>query len=161
MHLDRTVADGHKITSKIEFVVSKEDQYIVLIAEDKHPGGISEVTDWCEPQIAGEIFVTAFHNVYMGNRDNSYTIYYPLYIYAVRIVATKFTFYKAEVSRDYLRECSTKLPTSHFIKIKRYPQQEEGSRDMARKLNAWDFCNEEERILILKTLKGLRDSNLT
>lgn len=159
---DYTAAVAHNcsITSKIEFIVSKEDQYIVLIAEDKHPGGISEVTDWCEPQIAGEIFVTAFHNIYMGNQSDNYTVTYPLIIYAVRIDGTKFTFYKAEVSRKYLKECSTSLPYTDNLIVKRFPPQEDESPDIARKLNAWDFCNQSERINILKTLKALHDSNL-
>jgi len=148
------------ITSKIKFIVSKEDQYIVLIAEDKHPGGISEVTDWCKPQIAGEIFVTAFHNIYMGNKSDEYTVTYPLIIYAIRIVSTKFTFYKAEVSRKYIKECSTSLPHTDSLIVKRFPQQEEERSDIARKLNAWYFCQQLDCINILTTLKALHDLSL-
>src|ERR1700730_5955979 len=53
--------DQHKITSKVEFMITKEDKYIVLIIEDKHPRNVSELSDWSEPQIAGEIFGAAYH----------------------------------------------------------------------------------------------------
>lgn len=148
------IGNDHKITSKVEYMVTRDDAYVVLIVEDKHARGVSELTDWSEPQIAGEIFGSAYHNVTLSNNRLSY----PFYIYAIRVVSTNFTFYKAEITREYLEECINELPARNTLEIKRYPEQPPAISNQARMLNAWDFTNEQDRIHILKTLKGLRDS---
>ncbi len=65
---DYTVVIGHdhRITSKVDYMVTKRDVYIVFVVEDKHPKGTSELTNWSEHQIAGEIFGSAYHNVDIG-----------------------------------------------------------------------------------------------
>ncbi|GAB5588900.1 hypothetical protein Unana1_03800 [Umbelopsis nana] len=75
------IDNNHKITSKVEYMVTRNDTYVVLIIEDKHARGVSELRDWSEPQIAGEMFGSAYHNVTRSNNRLSY----PFYIYAVRV----------------------------------------------------------------------------
>jgi hypothetical protein len=144
----------HKISSKVEFMITKEDKYIVLIVEDKHPKNVSELSDWSEPQIAGEIFGAAYHNVSMNIKQN-----YPFNIYAIRIIGTKFTFYKATIERNYLIEAQKKLPTKNNLQIKRYPYQTESNEKEGRVLNALDFTIENDRKIILEILKSLYEIN--
>ena len=140
------------ITSKVDYMITKQESYIVFIIEDKHSRGTSELTDWSEHQIAGEIFIAAYHNLYIANN-----ISYPFYIQAIRIVGTKFTFYKAEITKAYLEECAEDAPSRNSLIITRYPKQQPASTNSSRMLTAWDFCDPSERIEILKTLRGLHD----
>lgn len=146
--------DGIQISSKVEFMVTKMDRYVVLILEDKTPQGISELTNWGEHQIAGEIFVTAFHEISMRTSSQE-PIEYPLKIYAIRIVGTYFTFYRCDVSREYMSECMTRLPKASLV-IQRYPPQEKSSEHISRSLSAWNFCDPQDRQRIVQTLKSLR-----
>lgn len=135
------INNDRKITSKVEYMITRGDAYVVLIVR-----GVSELTDWSEPQIAGAIFSSAYHNVSINGLS------YPFNIYAVRVVSTKFTFYKAMVTRKYLEECVHGLPIRNMLDIKSYPPTENHT------LNGWDFADEQDRIRILETFKGLRDS---
>lgn len=141
------MGNDQKITSKVEYMVTRGDAYVVLIAR-----GVSELTDWSEPQIAGAIFASAYHNVTING------LAYPFNIYAIRVVSTKFTFYKAMVTRKYLEECVHGLPIRNILEIKRYPPQPPATENQKYTLNAWDFADEQDRIRILETFKGLRDS---
>lgn len=143
-----TIGDSHKITSKVEFMVIRQEQYVVFVVEDKRPASVAELTDWGEPQIAGELFVSAFHNVFLGYAK------YPIKVFAIRVVGTRFTFYKSEISRSYMEESLLNLPAKNFMVIQRYPPQEGPKEDGSRALNAWDFCNPDDRKEIVKTLKS-------
>ena len=143
-----TIGNSHKITSKVEFMVIKQEQYVVFIVEDKRPASVGELTDWGEPQIAGELFVSAFHNVFLG-----YTKY-PIKVFAIRVVGTCFTFYKSEISRSYMEESLSNLPVKNSMIIKRFPAQEEPRENEIRVFNAWDFCKPDDRREIIKTLKS-------
>ena len=82
----------------------KNDMLIILIVEDKHPFDVYELKDWSEPRIAGELLGAGFHNMQLSSLyslDRS-PIKYPIYINAIRVVGTKFTFYKAIITREYL-----------------------------------------------------------
>ncbi len=149
------IGDNYKISSKVEYMITRRNTYIVLIVEDKHQKGVSELTDWSEPQIAGEIFGSAYHNVSIAEG----VLKYPFNLYAIRVISTKFTFYKAIVTRKYLEECVNRLPIQNSLTIKRYPQQLP-ALNQPRILNAWDFSIEHDRLQILEVLKGLRDSNV-
>ncbi|CAO3654364.1 unnamed protein product [Cunninghamella echinulata] len=137
-------------------MVTKDDSYIVLIIEDKHIKNISESDDWSEPQIAGEIFGAAFHN-----KSLSYTkkITYPFNIYAIRVIGTKFTFYKSIVTREYIKETETGLPKTNKLEIRRFPSQPSVFPNQDKELAALDFTNENDRIVILSILKTLYEIN--
>jgi hypothetical protein len=147
--------DLHKITSKVEFMITKEDTYVVLIVEDKHPRNVSELSDWSEPQIAGEIFGAAYHNIFINDGN----LIYPFNIYAIRVIGTKITFYKSIITREYLKEAQKTLPKKNKLEIKRFPQQPDSSPNQSRKLEALDFTNEKDRISILSIFKGLYEIN--
>jgi hypothetical protein len=148
-----TIGNDHKITSKVEFMIIKQEQYVVFIVEDKRPASVAELTDWGEPQIAGKLFVSAFHNVFLGYAG------YPIKVFAIRVVGTHFTFYKSEISRSYLEESLQNLPVRNSMIIKRFPPQEGFREDGSRMLTAWDFCNPDDRREIIKTLKSFCQSS--
>lgn len=93
--------------------------------------------NWEEPQIAGEIFGSAHHN---GTLYRGKAIAYP--------------FYKTAVGEEYLDECQNEgLPTRNRMVIKRYPKD-------ANPYNAWDFCDENDRLKILKMLKSIESKSI-
>lgn len=143
--------DQHKITSKVEFMITIEDKYVVLIVEDKHPKNVSELSDWSEPQIAGEIFGAAYHNISINDEN----LIYPFNIYAIRVIGTKITFYKSIITREYLKEAQEILPKKNKLKIKRFPEQKGPLQNQSRILEALDFTNENDRKIILSIFKSL------
>ena len=143
-------ARGYKhIASIVDFLVTVNRKYMLLFVEDKHKGNTGSLMEWSEPQIAGEILASAFNNTQLGNIGIN--IKYPLVVYAVRVVGTRFTFYRADVTREYMRESTHGLPKNTALKVLRYPPQV--SSDV---LESWDFCNPNSRIEILRTLHALR-----
>jgi len=143
------IADKH-IASVVDFLVTVNRRYILLFVEDKHIGNTGSLIEWSEPQIAGEILGSAFHNMQLGSVGAA--ISYPIVIFAVRIIGTRFTFYKANVSREYMREVATiGLPDTTELRILRYPKQV--SKDI---LESWDFCDPQDRKKILNTLYALK-----
>lgn len=77
---------------------------------------------------------------------------YPIVVHVIRVVGTRFTFYKACVEKNYMKE----LSIAGIPRIKsnvRYPPQSEDTT-----LNAWDLCNSEDRhntLLMLYSLKKI------
>lgn len=137
-----------RITSIVEYMITKSSDsgdHVILFVEDKHKKNVSDLRDWEEPQIAGEIFTSAHHNAVTAG-----DVHYPFDIFAVRVVGTIFTFYKTTVYKEYLKECqSGSLPIHNKMVIKRYPQG-------ASPYNGhWDFCNEQDRNKILKMLQSI------
>jgi len=152
--------NNKRITSRVEFITIKNDMFIILIVEDKHPLGVSELKDWSEPQIAGELLGAGFHNMQLSALDQK-QIQYPMYINAIRVVGTKFTFYKAIITREYLAElqkCIDRdniLPSVHSMIIYRHPEQPSREINMSAILTAWDFCIPNDRKQIVNALKSL------
>ncbi|CAO3635994.1 unnamed protein product [Cunninghamella echinulata] len=145
--------DGQcKITSKVEFMITYNDAYVVLIIEDKHYNNVSVTNDWSEPQIAGEIFGAIFHNIKLSTRKQKE---YPFDIYALRIINTKITFYKTTFNLDYVREVETRLPIKHKLEIKRFPQQLGSLPNKSKILSSLDFTIDNDRFVILSLLKSL------
>ncbi len=69
----------------------------------------------------------------------------------VFVIGTRFTFYKAVIKEAYMRETRTRLPRASSMEILRYPKQP----DPTKGLVAWNFCDESDRLNILKTLRGI------
>jgi hypothetical protein len=145
---------SHHVSSIVEFMVMRSHlngRHTILFVEDKHNANVSAMRDWEEPQIAGEIFGSAHHN---GTLYQGKTIKYPFDIFAVRVVGTRFTFYKSAVNEEYLKECHNEgLPTRNQMIIKRYPNN-------SNPYNAWDFCSENDRKKILKMLGSIEKKSL-
>jgi hypothetical protein len=154
---------NRRITSKVEFLAIKNDIFIVLVVEDKHPLGVSELKDWSEPQIAGELLGAGFHNMQLSSfySVDQIPLTYPICVNAIRVVGTKFTFYRAVVTREYLAELQKcidrgkRLPIANSMIIHRHPEQQPRQTNRSAVLTAWDFCVQEDRKCIVNSLKSL------
>eukprot|EP01098_Paradermamoeba_levis_P002815 TRINITY_DN1336_c0_g1_i4.p1 TRINITY_DN1336_c0_g1~~TRINITY_DN1336_c0_g1_i4.p1 ORF type:complete len:325 (+),score=-0.24 TRINITY_DN1336_c0_g1_i4:222-1196(+) len=145
----------HKITSIPEFAVKRESLYIAVVVEDKHTKNTQEINDWSEPQVAGEMLCSVLHNLHMAAHKEPKGVRYPIVIHALRVIGTRFTLYRSDVTRDYLGELeSNTLPRKNSMTIMRFPAQSE--EEEKRKLNAWDFCIKADRDSLIKALVSLR-----
>lgn len=80
---------------------------------------------------------------------------YPVTVYAVRVIGTKFTFYKADATLEYIKESARLgLPVSSEMVVQRYPPV----KDDPSRLTAYDICNKGDRLRILKCLCYIRES---
>jgi hypothetical protein len=139
--------DGKQFSSTVDFLIHVREERAVLIVEDKHLGNVGFLSEWSEPQIAGEILAFAFSNIPQK---------YPIVVHVIRVVGTRFTFYKACVEKNYMKELSIagipRIKANVRLEVLRYPSQSEDTT-----LNAWDLCNSEDRhntLLMLYSLKN-------
>lgn len=130
------------ITSKYDFGVTRNGK-ILLIDEDKHIVNTGPSTSWGEYQIAGEILCGAVNNYRMTSSTD--------WIYAIRVIGTRFTFYKSFATKSYLNELSSGFPEENMI-IFRYPLSAREKR-----FPHFDFTDPEERRQIVSTLLSLRE----
>jgi hypothetical protein len=131
------------ITSKYDFGVTRNGR-ILLVDEDKHIANTGPSTSWGEYQIAGEMLCGAANNYRVTSSTD--------WIYAVRVIGTKFTFYKSSATQDYLNEISSGFPEENYMIIFRYPPLAK-----EKKFPHFDFANPDERKQIVQTLLNLRE----
>ncbi|CAG8540347.1 3858_t:CDS:2, partial [Racocetra fulgida] len=81
----------HPFTLRAEFSILKENA-LILIDEDKHIRGLRQQTENGESQISAEILACAFTNF---NNAISPTVGKSQTVYAMRVIGTRFTLYKA------------------------------------------------------------------
>ena len=136
-----------EISSKSDFAIIK-DNCIMLVDEDKHIKNTGPPTAWGEYQIAGELIAGAYCN-YIGSRRH-----YKGVLYAVRVIGLKFTFYKAEITPEYLNSLGEGLPTEQ-IAIKRYPGAEE-YKDFPH----LDYAEADDRKAIVDMLIRMKENML-
>lgn len=92
------------ITSIPDYTVVSGTGNILIVIEDKDSFAPTQLDNWSEPQVAGEIFASAIYN------SRGITgIKYPFNITAMRVIGTRFTFYKAVIKEAYMRETRTRL----------------------------------------------------
>ena len=140
--------NNRTISAKSSFSVLSEKNKIMLVIEGKTVTSATYANNWKEDQVMGELFV-AVHN-FVTKSNN---IKYPVNIYAVRVIGTLFTFYKTVATLDYIRE-SARLGVSVYndMVVQRHPPVE----DDPSKLTAYDICDLEDRMQILKGLCSIR-----
>lgn len=143
--------EGNKISGKPEFSVEKEDQVrVVFMDESRHLSNLKLATEFSECQIAAEIIASAYTNYAF---PLSATMLQDQTIYAVRVIGTRFTFYKCLVLKDYMDSLTEgTLSDSNIVTIYRYPPS-----DDRETLFGYDYSNQNHRETILKTLAGLRE----
>lgn len=75
-------------------------------------------------------------------------------VYAVRVIGTKFTFYRADATLEYIKE-SARLGISieSEMVVQRYPPVE----DDPSGLTAYDICDKNGRMRILECLCSIRE----
>ncbi|CAG8763367.1 21135_t:CDS:2, partial [Dentiscutata erythropus] len=94
---------------------SFKSNLFVIVDEDKHLNNVSKLTWWGECQIAGELLASAFvnHEVLRGR-------YRVQSLFAIHVVGTQFTFYRAEVDFNYLNSLVDGFSAKEMC-IYRYP----------------------------------------
>ena len=140
-----------KVTGRPEFSAEKNEELKVLfLDESRHLTNLKLATEFAECQIAGEILCAAYTNYAY---PLSPTVLKDQVIYAVRIIGTRFTFYKANVSKTYLYALADgNLEPDNNVTIFRYP-----SNENKETLYGYDYSNNLHRIIILKLLVSLRE----
>jgi hypothetical protein len=144
--------NNYPVKAKPDFSVLSEDK-IMLVIEDKTITSATYANRWKEDQVLGELF-TAVHFVVAESRS---VVTYPVAVYAVRVVGTKFTFYRAEATLEYIKHSARMGPSiGSDIKmvVQRYPQVE----DDPSRLTAYDICDKDHRMRILECLCYIRES---
>ncbi|CAG8576296.1 4956_t:CDS:2, partial [Paraglomus occultum] len=112
------IEDEPYVSSDPEFVV-KMQKISVLVVEDKHLKNVGYATDFGESQIAVEILSCGSENIRsLGEarpRDQT--------IWAIRVISTYVTFYKATITATYWMELANGLPKEESVKVQRWPAE--------------------------------------
>lgn len=143
----------HLITAKSDFSVLTESHRMLLVIEDKTVNNATYSNNWKEDQVLGELFV-AVHNTVANHPKSEGPMKYPVTIYAVRVVGTVFTFYKTDVTKEYIKESAKDIPSKNTMLVQRHPPVE----DDPSNLTGYDICEIEDRKNILKCLDYIRKS---
>jgi hypothetical protein len=130
--------ENKSITSVYDFGIIKNGR-IIIVEEDKHMKNVGAANRWGEHQIAGELLAAACTN------------YSTDPIYAIRVIGTKFTFYKTSVSLQYLVSLGNGFPDMEMIIMR------EGRTANINDIPGLDYRDPTQRLTILKTLCGIRD----
>jgi hypothetical protein len=137
-----------KVTAKVEFSIEKNGG-ILCFDEDKHLHSISSTTEYGESQIGAEILACAFTNF---DKPDSSTRGNDQTIFAIRVIGSRFTVYKAFVSKTYIQSLNEGFPPEdQAINIMRFPPN---SNDTSY---GYDYANQIHRPLILHLLVRLRE----
>jgi len=139
--------NNHEIVSKSDFGIISESSKLLLVIEDKTVTNATYANNWKEDQVLGELFV-AVHNIAANHK-----ITYPIQVYAIRVVGTLFTFYKATATLDYIKETARHLPNINKMTVQRHPLV----NDDPSGLTAYNFCTKNDRESILKYMFFLRE----
>lgn len=140
---------GEKVTAKIEFSIEK-NVGVVCFSEDKHLNGIDSSSEYGESQIAAEILACAYNNY---NKADSPTRGNDQTIYTTRVIGTRFTFYKAFVTSNYIESLNYGFPQEdNDITILRFPPKSQKQYYMG-----YDYANENERPIIIELLLRVRE----
>ncbi|CAJ0768203.1 2062_t:CDS:2 [Entrophospora sp. SA101] len=82
---------------------------------DKHLNNIRPTNDYGEPQIGAEILACGDENIRQAREAFNMTIF------AVRVVSTYVTFYRATISKSYWNELAIGCPRQQSITVLRWP----------------------------------------
>jgi hypothetical protein len=134
--------DTMKITAKPDFTVASIKSNMLVVIEDKTMKNARYTNRWKEDQVLGELFVIA-HNQRIRDTTN---------IYAIRIIGTLFTFYKATVTIEYIKETLNGYPIKQHMNILRYPDP---GNDVYE-INALNICKTEDRKVIIEYLNRIK-----
>jgi hypothetical protein len=139
------------IKAKPDLGILSETDKIMLVIEDKTVTSASYSNNWKEDQVMGELFA-AVHHVVTKSRTH---VVYPVTVHAVRVVGTKFTFYKAIATLEYIKEgARLGLSIDNDMVVQRCPPAE----DNPSRLTAYNICDKNDRMRILECLCAIRKS---
>lgn len=146
-------ADTTRIVSRPDFSVEKyADKQICLIIldETKHVNNIKLENEFGECHLAGDLIAAAFTNY---SQPFSKKFFRDQTLYAIRVIGTRFTFYKCHVKMSYLSELE-KENVSPFetLNISRYPADDYGDIQFG-----YDYSNSLHRVLMIELLMQLKE----
>jgi hypothetical protein len=145
--------NNNKIISKPDLSIANRNNILLMIIEDKHSKNSNYIYNYSEPQIGGEIFCAAINNILNINIITNF----PIIIFAIRIITTSFTFFKAIISEEYIKEAiksNEKLPLKNSLSIYKYPQYNIDNKPIEPGLN---FCLYEQRNEIINILLNIKN----
>jgi hypothetical protein len=144
--------ENNKVSTRPEFSVEKEDQIkCIFLDESRHLSNLKLATEFAECQIVAELLACAFTNY---THPLSKTMLHDQTIYAVRIIGTRFTFYKTQIKKEYFEALSQggTLNESQSVSVLRYPPN-----DDKETIHGFDYSNKAQRPHILKLLTRLKE----
>ena len=134
--------------AKPDFSIFLEEDKIMLVVEDKNVSSATLPNNWKEDQVMGELFAAVHYIVSKAKEE----LTYPITVYAVRVIGTKFTFYKAQAGLEYIIESAREhLSGKEVMVVQRHPPVAKNPR-----LTAYDICKFDDRMRILECLCSIR-----
>ncbi len=148
-YLAKIGPNNRRVKAKPDFSVLSDENKIMLVIEDKTVTSATYANNWKEDQVMGELFAAVHYVV-----TKSVTpVAYPVTVYAVRVIGTKFTFYRAEATLEYIKESARLgLSIDNEMTVKRCPPV----KDDPSGLTAYNICDMEDRMKILHHLCSIR-----
>ncbi|CAG8683386.1 7934_t:CDS:2 [Dentiscutata erythropus] len=133
------------VSAKAEFSI-KENSMILI----DNIRSLRKKTEYGESQISAEILACAFTNF---DHAISPTTGESQTVYAMRVIGTNFTFYKAFLSRDYLKSLHQGFPPHNLsVTISRFPPN-----DSQKTRFGHDYADKDHRFLIIDLLYRLKE----
>lgn len=118
---------------------------MVVIMEDPAEEACTYSNNWKENNLLHEMFLS----IHRTASDNI-AVTYPITAYAIRVVGTRITFYKATATKQYITESLSGTPT-RAMKVLRHPPVGRGTY-----LANYDFCQYSERVSVLRCMEVIR-----
>ncbi|PKY38106.1 hypothetical protein RhiirA4_451047 [Rhizophagus irregularis] len=140
-----------------KFTVMNEDKDIALI-QSMHLQNVGPPSNFGEVQIAAKILACACQNIRSLDYDvhiqkDQEDQYIDQTIFAIRVISTYVTFYKAEIPSKYLEKLDEGLPQEQKIEILRWP-----NRNGAK--TGYNLAQPNGRQNVLISLVKIREWNL-
>lgn len=139
-----TLNHNVKVAAKSDYFLVGPNGGIVIVIEDNTLTKCTANNNWKGEAILGEMFVAA-HRAFTNANDGKF----PNNIFAIRVMGTRFTFYKAMFSEKYIRESMNGMPSSEMI-VWRHPPA-----DSPRQ--AYDICFDQRRKAILRCMLAIEN----
>jgi len=141
------IADEPVVSSDAEFVIKKQE---ILVLAVEHLKNVGYATGYGETQIAVEILACGSTNI----RKSTPSTPTDQTLWAIRVISTYVTFYKATISALYWMELAHGLPESQGVRIERWPAE----NDLT---TGFDLAEPAGRRSVLTALIRIRESLLS
>ncbi|CAG8464713.1 13288_t:CDS:2, partial [Dentiscutata heterogama] len=107
------------VIAKPEFLIKSQDNVLVAV-EDKHLDLVRPGSGYGEPQLAIEILSSGSENS-RPYYDEKLGYFKDQIVFAIRVISTYVTFYKAVIPAKYWNELENGFPEEQSIEILRWP----------------------------------------
>ncbi|RKO85124.1 hypothetical protein BDK51DRAFT_41318 [Blyttiomyces helicus] len=131
------VGRAKTVSCRPSFTIFNASAPTVMIDTDKHMMRVNRNSQWGEHQIAGELLGIAWRNFNTSGPP------YNKIVRGVRVIGTKFTFYKATFPEEYMMQLGNGFPRAKAL-IYRYP-----SSDTSQSHLGMDYSDPSQRKIIV------------